>query len=169
MSGRAASEPRRDGRFKVCLALISSYSLRFLPLTPRQHAHISHFSEWRSCFIVWARSTSPVWRSRRYRRRIVPAGKSGSGINMSVRRAHSFSLSLRGWFSPFFFLGSLSRRQEGGFLPGPFVSGGLRSGGDSAAQVHFLPPSLPTPRPRALRRRCIVLTKKFFSPSYFSF
>jgi hypothetical protein len=50
------------------------------------------FPEWRSRFIVWARSTSQAWQSRRYRRRIARAGKSGSGINMSVRAPLAVSL-----------------------------------------------------------------------------
>jgi hypothetical protein len=42
--------------------------------------------------------------------------------------------SLRGVVLTLFFLGSPLVSSEGGFLPGPFVSGG-----DSAAQVRFLP------------------------------
>jgi hypothetical protein len=49
-----------------------------------QSCHLIH-PEWRSHFIVSERSTSRAWQSRRYRLRIAIAGKSGSGINMSVR------------------------------------------------------------------------------------
>src|SRR6267142_297084 len=110
LDGLPASLVEMDAsRFASLLSLLTPFDsfpelrggMRIYP----NHGIFIFITEWRLCFIVWARSTSPAWRSRRYRRRIVAAGKSGSGINMSVRGAHSFSLFVGG--SHFFCLGSL--------------------------------------------------------------
>jgi hypothetical protein len=107
-------------------------------------------SEWLSRFILWGRSTLRVWLSARYRRRIARAGKSGSGINMSVRNClHPVTFWGAYCVSWVVLVVCVCMMIEGGFHPGPLVK---VSGGDTtAAHVRLIPPPFPVrasvPRP----------------------
>jgi len=103
-------------------------------------------AEFQSRFIVWARWTSRAWRIRRYRRRIARAGKSGSGISMSVRktppsipnRADSglcphFLLVLVAVLVLVLVVACVCVIVDGGFRPGPIVGGGSSASAGTGA------------------------------------
>lgn len=106
-------------------------------------------SEWLSRFIVWGRSTLRVWLNTRYRRRIDRAGKSGSGINMSVRNCYTSCHIWGCLLCPSVVHVCAHMIIEGGFHPGPLVK---VSGGDTtAAHVRLIPPPFPVRASRAPR------------------